>query len=215
MNNDEQKFQDHIDSIRFDDAPDAAHRDKLEKQLLEAYDTRVEYADYEEPVAVYFRKLAIAAGFLIVAGVLFWGIDRTVISRDPIAQLPDQPGIQEIIEQENVTGQEKKELLTQIYDVGTLIEQEDTDGLVSVVKTTEFPHTVRTWAAKWLGRFGNEETLAALEEKIHNMNITDPNHPLIQAARQLREKLHRPESQDKPNEPAGMQSLENNDENTE
>jgi hypothetical protein len=207
MSNDEQKFEQYVDSLRFDDAPSAAHRDKLEKQLLDAYDTQAEYGDYVEPVAVYFRKLAIAAGFLIVAGVLFWAIDKTFISRDSIAQLPDQEGIQKILESENATGTEKKKLLTQIHEVGTLIDKQDTEQLVTVVKTQDFAYAVRTWAAKWLGRFGNENTLASLEAKIHSMNITDPDDPLVIAAEKMRQRLQATEPNTR--EQPGMQSLEN------
>lgn len=208
MSNDERKFGEYVDSVRFDDAPDAAHRDLLEKKLLDAWETEQEYDGYEEPVAVYFRKLAIAAGFLIAAGVLFWAIDAAFISRNPVADLPDQPGIQAIIEQENVSGVEKKKLLTQIRDVGTLIEQEDTDGLVAVLKTSDVAYTVRTWAAKWLGRFGNENTLAAIEAKIQSMQISDPQHPLMMAAETIRERLGLSEP-NMPSEPSTLEGKEN------
>ena len=192
MSNDEKKFEQYVDSIRFDDEPNATHRDKLEKQLLEAYDTQAEYGDYVEPVSVYFRKLAFAAGFLVVAGVLFWAIDSAFISRDPLANLPDKQGIQEIIETENATGAEKKKLLTQIYDVGTLIDNQDTDGLVAVLKTPDTASTVRRWAAKWLGKLGTENTLDMIEAKIQNLNITDPQDPLVIAAESIRQRLGLP-----------------------
>lgn len=212
MNNDETKFERYVDSLRFDDEPSAAHREKLEKQLLEAYDTEAEYGDTIEPVSLYFRKLAIAASFLIGAGVIFWAIDSAFISRDPLAQLPDQQGIQKILEAENATGAEKKELLTQILDVGTLIDNQDMDSLVTILKKPDLAYTVRMWAAKWLGKFGNENTLSAIEAKIQSLNITNPQDPLVIAADKIRQRLCLPESgPTSPNEPPGMQSLEDNE----
>lgn len=212
MNNDEQKFEQYVDSIRFDDEPRAEHRDKLEKQVLEAYDTQAEYGGYEEPVAVYFRKLAIAACFLIGAGVLFWAIDSMFITPEPFAHHPEKEAIQEIIEEENVTGAEKKKLVAQIQDLWTLISNHDTDELVSALNTSDIAYNVRTWAAGYLGKFGNEKTLAAIESKIHSLNITDPNNPLVIAAHQIRQRLNLPkEENSESQEMPGMQSLESAD----
>lgn len=211
MNNDEQEFEQYVNTLRFDDEPNAAHRDKLEKQLMEAYDSQAESAGYEEPVAIYFRKLAIAASFLIVAGVLFWTIDTMFITPDPFAQHPDEQTIRQIIKEEHVTGTEKKKLVAQIHDIWTLICDQDTDGLVSALKTSEIPYAVRQWAANYLGKFGNENTLILIEDKIQNLNITDPENPLVIAAEKIRQRLNLPKEENTlPQETPGMQSLEPN-----
>lgn len=191
MSNDEKKFKQYVDSIRFDDEPNAAHRDKLEKQILEAYDTQAEYGDYVEPVSVYFRKLAFAAGFLIVAGVLFWAIDSAFISPvpEPFAGHPEKETIQKIIEEENVTGTEEKKLFAQISDVWDMVAKKDTHGLMAVLETHDTAYAVRSWAAKYLGKFGNEETLGSLEAAIEKLNISDPNNPLVIAAESIRQRL--------------------------
>ena len=210
MSNDEKKFEDHVNSIRFDDEPNRVSRDKLEKQLLEAYDTQAEYGDYVEPVSVYFRKLAIAAGFLVAAGVLFLAIDSTFIGpKDPFAHHPEKETIQTIIEEENVSGSEKKKLVAQISDVWDKVTNKDTDGLVAVLETQDTAYAVRKWAAKYLGKFGNEKTLSGLQATIEKLNISDPNNPLVIAADKIRQRLGlSEEDKTSPPENCGMQSLE-------
>ena len=211
MSNDEKKFEEHVNSIRFDDEPNAAHRDKLEKQLLEAYDTQAEYGGYVEPVSVYFRKLAVAAGFLVAAGVLFWAIDSMFIGPDKnqFVGHPEEKAIQQIIEEENVSGSEKKQLIAQISDVWEKVTDKDTDGLVAILETQGTAYAVRKWAAKYLGKFGNETTLSGLQATIEKLNISDPNNPLIIAADKIRQRLGLSEEETTaPKENYGMQSLE-------
>ena len=210
MSNDEKKFEEHVDSIRFDDESNTAHRDKLEKQLLEAYDTQAEYGGYVEPVSVYFRKLAMAAGFLVAAGILFWAIDAAFIGpKDPFAHHPERETIQEIIKEENVTGAEKKKLVAQIRDVWDMATKKDTDSLMAVLETQDTAYAVRGWAAKYLGKFGNETTLSSLQTTIDKLNITDPNNPLVIAADKIRQRLGLTEEETAaPPENCGMQSLE-------
>lgn len=212
MNNDEKKFEQCVNSIRFDDEPSAAHRDKLEKQLLNAYDNLQETEGYVEPVAVYFRKLAFAASFLIVAGVLFWAIDAAFITQDQFADHPQKETIHEIIKEENVSGAEKKKLVAQIRDVWSLITHQDKEGLVSVLNTSDIAYTVRKWAANCLAKFGDKKTLAEIEAKIRDMHITDPQDPLNIAAEKIRRRLDLPQSEiASPNELPGMQSTDTSD----
>jgi hypothetical protein len=209
MNNDEQKFDHFIDSLRFDDEPSAAHREKLERKLMQAYDNRLETEDYVEPVALYFRKLAIAASFLIGAGVLFWVIDASFIRQDPFARHPQKETIRAIIEEEAVTGTEKKQLVAQIGDVWSLISERNQDGLVAVLNASDIAYTVRTWAASCLAKFGDAETLAVIETKIHELNISDPNNPLIIAAEKIRNRLDAAKPDSSPaDQLPGMQSLD-------
>ena len=211
MSNDEKKFEEHVNSIRFDDEPTAASRDKLEKQLLEAYDTQAEYGGYVEPVSVYFRKLAVAAGFLVAAGVLFWAIDSAFIGPDKnyFAGHPEEKAIQKIIEEEKVSGTEKKQLVAQISDVWEKVTNKDTDGLVAVLETRDTAYAVRKWAAKYLGKFGNEATLSGLQATIEKLNISDPNNPLVIAADKIRQRLGLSETEKTtPPENCSIQSLE-------
>lgn len=211
MSNDEKKLEEYVDSIRFDDEPTAAGRDKLEKQLLEAYDNQQEVGGYVEPVSVYFRKLAVAAGFLVAAGVLFWAIDSAFIGPDKnhFAGHPEEETIQKIIEEENVSGSEKKKLIAQISDVWDMVTNKDTDGLVAVLETQDTAYAVRSWAAKYLGKFGNEKALSGLQATIEKLNISDPNNPLVMAADKIRQRLGLPEEEKiAPKENYGIQSLE-------
>ncbi len=214
MSNDEKKFEQYVDSIRFDDQPNAAHRDKLEKQLLDAYDTQQEYGDYVEPVSVYFRKLAVAAGFLVVAGVLFWAIDSAFITpvQDPFAGHPEEETIQKIFEEENVSGAEKKKLVAQISDVWKMITDKDTDRLMAVLEMQDTAYTVRIWAAKYLGKFGDKKTLSNLEAAIEKLNISDPNNPLVVTADSIRQKLGIPKPEKTPqpetDEPQSIQGVD-------
>ena len=207
MSNEEKKFQAYVDSIRFDDTPGEAHRETLEKQLLEAYDHEQKYGDYVEPVSLYLRKLAIAASFLIVCGLLFWGIDSMFIGEQSyVAQHPEKEAIEQIIEAENVTGEEKKQLVAQIKDVWDMISSKDTDALVSVLETDETAYALRKWAAKYLGKFGGEDTLAVLDATIEHLDVTDPENPLIIAADKIRSRLGLPKpvkKQTRPAEPNG------------
>jgi len=195
MTDKDNKFKNYVDSLRFDDEPSKDHRGKLEEQLLEAYDQK-QYSERVEPVGLYMHKLAMAAGFLIVCGVLFWGVDKMFITKphpDFIANHPDKEALQEIIRKEQVTGTEKKALVASIRDIWDLIEDEDDESLVSVLQTDEIAMSVRTWAARYLGTFGNEETLTLLDNAILKRSVTDPNDPLKIAATKIRKRLNLPE----------------------
>jgi hypothetical protein len=196
MNEEEKKLEAFVNTIRFDDEPSAAHRDKLEKELLEAYDYEQKYGDYQEPVSVYFRKFAIAAGFLIVCGVLFWAIDSAVISPEEqfLAQNPHKEEIEQILVTEDVKGIEKKNLIAQFSEVWDMITDQDAESLVSVLQTSDVSYRVRVWGAKYLGKFGGEDTLVSLEEAIGQLHIDDPNDPLKIAAAKIRKRLNLPES---------------------
>lgn len=195
MNEEEKQLEAFVNTLRFDDAPDHGHRDKLEKELLEAYDYEQKYGDYEEPVSIYFRKFAIAAGFLIICGVMFWAIDSTMITHEPdyLADHPKKEEIKQILVEEEVTGVEKKHMLAQIKDVWQMIADQDSDSLVSVLETSDVAYNIRAWAAKYLGKFGSAETLASLEHAITAMGIDDPNDPLKMAASKIRKRLNMPE----------------------
>ena len=189
MSNDEKKFEQYVDSIRFDDEPNAAHREQLEQDLLEAYDHRDRYADSVEPTRIYFQKLAIAAGFLIVVGTLFWTIDSAFISRDPFAYHPDKEAIRLILEEENVSGTEKQQLIANILNTWTMICDQDANGLTSIVKNPNTAGAVRKWAGVYLGKFGDKESLLKLEATIEKLGITDPNDPRVIAAESIRQRL--------------------------
>lgn len=196
MTKDEQNFENYVDSLRFDDEPSKDHQDKLEKQLLQVYDHEQKYGDYVEPVTVYFRKLAIAASFLVVCGVLFWAIDTHFIrSAPPYAADPE---IMKIIEQQPASAQEQKQLMARVNEIWTMISDQDSEALVSVLQADDLGRKVRAWAAKYLGQFGNEKTLTSLEQVIHEMEITDPANPLIVAEQAIRDRLER--SQSEPNQ---------------
>ena len=198
MTNEEQKFEQYVNSLRFDDAPSQEHQDKLEQQLLEAYDQRQPAGDSVDPVSLYLRKLSMAAGFLIAAGLLFWGIDKTFITRphpDFIANHPERDTLEQIIEDEQATGVEKKNLIARMSDIWTMIHNKNTDGLVSVISSDNTGRSLRLWAAEHLAKFGNEDTLDVLENTITKLNITDPNDPLKVAASEIRKRLNLPELQ--------------------
>ncbi len=201
MNNEEEKFEQFVASIRFDDTPSDTHRDQLEKQLLEAWDEAQAESEAEteadnivvapvEPTSLYLQRLAIAASFLIICGTLFWGIDKMFIGEQSyIARHPDRQAIERIIEAENATGVEKKKLLAQIKDVWNLIDSKDSASLVTVLHTDDNAYTVRVWAAKYLGKLGGEDTLEIIETTIDQLGVTDPQDPLMIAADKIRERL--------------------------
>lgn len=194
MSNEEEKFKQHLESIRFADEPSDAHREKLERKLLEAYDHEQKYGDYVEPVSIYLRKLAIAASFLIVCGLLFWGIDSMFIGEPSyLTHHPEKEAIEHIIEAENVTGPEKVQLLTQISEVWDMISNQDADALVAVLETDETAYALRKFAAKYLGKFGGEDTLAVLETTIDHLGVTNPENPLKIAAEKIRQRLGLPQ----------------------
>ncbi len=198
MSNDEKKFEQYVDSIRFDDEPREGHREQLEQELFDAYDNRDRYADSDEPTSVYFRKLAIAAGFLIVVGALFWTIDSAFISRDPFAYHPDKEVIRQILEEENVTGTEKQQLIAKIRTAWTMICNQDANGLTTIVKSPNTAAAVRKWAAGYLARFGDKDSLLKLEETIEKLGITDPNDPRVIAAESIRQRLGLPKPEKTP-----------------
>ncbi|MDH4203607.1 MAG: hypothetical protein OEV87_12045 [Phycisphaerae bacterium] len=198
MSNDEKKFEHYVNSLRFDDAPSKEHQDKLEQQLLEAYDQRQPAGDAVEPVSLYMRKLSIAAGFLIACGVLFWGIDKAFITRphpDFIANHPERDTLEQIIENEQAAGAERKNLIAEMSDIWKMIRNEDADALVSVLGSDSIARSVRLWAAGHLGQFGNQQALDMLDSAILNLGVTDPNDPLKVAASEIRKRLNLPEMQ--------------------
>ena len=206
MTNEDKKFEQYVESLRFDDAPSQGHREKLEQQLLDAYDDRAEQADTIEiePTSLYVRKLAMAAGFLIVCGALFWGINKTMITSqhpDFIVSHPEREKLERIIEKETATRTEKKHLIAKMSTIWTMIQDQDSDALVSVLGSDTVAYRVRTWAADHLGDFGDEQTLTLLEQTIEQMQITDPNDPLVIAADKIRKRLGKTES--KPNAEIG------------
>lgn len=216
MTNEENKFEQYVNSLRFDDEPSKDHQDKLEKKLLEAYDYQQKYGGHVEPVSLYMRKLSMAAGFLIVCGILFWGIDKAFITEphpDFIASHPDRDILEKIIEDEQATGIEKKNLVAKMSDIWNMIRNEDADALVSVLQTEDIARTMRSWAAEYLGRFGNDQTLAMLNDAILKLGVTDPNDPLKIAASEIRKRLNLPELQapekiDSLNETPKLQGLD-------
>lgn len=190
MNNEEEKFKQFVDSVRFDDETNEVHRDKLEKQVLEAWDHEQKYGDYVEPVSVYVRKLAVAASFLVVCGLLFYGIELLFIGEQSyVATHPEKKAIEQIIESEHATGAEKKQLVAQIKDVWNMISDKDTDALVAVVEADEASYALRKWAAKYVGKYGGPETYNTLQSAIDRLGITNPDNPLVIAAEAIHQRL--------------------------
>jgi hypothetical protein len=190
MTSDETKFEQYLRTLRFDDQPDSQHRDRLETRLLDAYENRNEDAVYVEPVAIYLKRLALAAGILIACGVFFWTVDTVWISRDStLARHPDPKAVEKILQQENPTEAEKPHLLAQIDEVWKLIRRQDTEALVSILQTEETAYAIRRWTAKWLGELGNRETLKELETTIESMQLSDSNEPLVIAAQTIRQRV--------------------------
>jgi len=213
MTDEEKKFEQYVNSLRFEDAPSKEHQDKLEKQLLEAYNQRQPAGDDSvEPVSLYLRKLSIAAGFLIACGVLFWGIDKAFITRphpDFIANHPERETLEKIIKDEQATGAAKKNLIAKMSDIWDMIKNKDSDALVSVLGSDNVARSLRTWAAEHLGRFGNKQTLDMLDNTILKLGVTDPNDPLNVAASQIRKRLKLPEAESpEQSETPSMKSLD-------
>ena len=198
MNKDDAQFEAHVNSIRFDDTPSPAHRQQLEAQLLAAWDNRdaADNADGDavEPTGLYLRKMAIAASFLIVCGLLFYGIDRLFIGEQSYrGRGPERAAVERILEAENVTGPAKKQLLAQIQEVWALIAARDADGLVAVLEANDrTSYALRRWAASHLGDFGGPQTLAVLEATIDHLAVTDPEDPLMVATEAIRRRLGMP-----------------------
>jgi len=77
MNSDERQFEDFISNIKFDDNPDAGHRDKLEKNLLAAL---VRQPRHQQRHLKIWRiimksriaKLSVAAAVLIIIATVSW-----------------------------------------------------------------------------------------------------------------------------------------------
>lgn len=185
----EEKFQHFVDSVRFDDEPSAEHRDRLEEKLLGEYDA-AEPVSYEpEPLKIYLRKLAVAAGFLIVCGLTFWMVDTAWLRNPDLTYKPDPQIVKRILEAENPTEAEKQTLMAQINMVWKMIRDRDTQGLVTTVRSGNVAASVRQWAAEHLGQMGDEQTLEKLEESIDEEQVTNPDDPLNIAADDIRQRL--------------------------
>ena len=190
MTNEDKKFEQYVESLRFDDAPSTEHREKLEQQLLNAYDERGEQVNDDAPIAeptrLYVQRLAMAASFLLVCGLSFWAIDTFYIRTAP--PYINDPVIVKLLEEEP-TKADQKRLLARVKNIWQMIHDEDAEGLVSVVQSDDITRTLRVWTAKYLGRFGDVDTLSLLDETIDQMKITDPNDPLKIAAAKIRKRL--------------------------
>ena len=182
MSDDEKKFQHFVDSVRFDDQPSAEHRDRLEEELLEAYDEQAAEPEHyqPEPTGIYLRKLAVAASFLIGCSVAFWVMETFWIGNPNLTYRPDPQVVQRIMELENPSEAERSNLMAQINAVWQMARQGDTQGLVTAVRSDVFADAVRQWAAEEIVKLGVEQ-----------QDLANPEEPLNQAAEDTRQQLEK------------------------
>lgn len=187
--NDEEKFQCFIDSVKFDDEPRTEHRNCLEEQLLAEYDAADPVPYEPEPMAIYLRKLAVAAGFLLVCGLTFWVVDTAWLQNPDLTYHPDPQIVRRILEAENPTEAEKHHLMAQINEVWRMICEHDTQGLVTTIQSPDIAGTVRQWAAEELGEMGDKKTLEELKSIEEKDPAIDPDSPLNTAVEELQQRL--------------------------
>lgn len=192
----ENEFEKIVNTIRFDDTPRETHRRKLEQHLLEAYDQRQSPAAAPSGV-FYLRRVAMAAGIAIAAGLLVWFLDGNgPVSNGHPAHAPDPQTIERILRQEKASGTQRKALLSEIRQVWKRIAAQDIQGLTAVVLDDQVARGVRHWAGESVASMGTEETLGMLEKHCEVHALSDPNDPVVHTARQLRKRLESPPQND-------------------
>lgn len=186
----ENEFEKTVNAVRFDDTPRQTHRRQLEEQLLEAYDQRSQQSETSLSGSFYLRRIAVAAGFVIAAGLLVWCFnDSGSTPNGQPAHTPDPQTIERILRQEKASGAQRQTLLSEIQQVWKLIAAQDITGLTAVVLDDQAAPSVRNWAGESVASFGNEETLGKLEKHCEVHALSDPDDPVVHTARQLRKRL--------------------------
>lgn len=189
MKNIENEFETLVRSIRFDDTPSETHRRQLEEQLLAAYDGRA-CPDAVRPGCFYVKRLAIAAGFLVAAGLLFLVFDETGPGPNGHpAHAPDARTVEDILRREKAAGTPRQDVLAEIQQAWTLIAAEDVAGLTGVVLDDAASHSVRLWAGEALAKLGDAQTLGVLERHIAALGLTEAEDPVVFTADRLRHRL--------------------------
>lgn len=185
----ENEFEGVVKSVRFDDTPSETHRRQLEERVLEAWDRRPQTEPAPSGV-FYLKRAAIAAGFVVAAGLLymFWDGDGVVTNGHP-AHTPDPQRVEQIYRQENASGAQKLALQREIQEVWKLIAAEDTESLSAVVMDGQATLSVRQWAGETVAKLGDAQTLGALEKHIETQGLTDEEDPAVLTAARLRERL--------------------------
>lgn len=193
----EHEFEKTVNAVRFDDTPRQMHRRQLEQQLLETYDQRSQQPAVSLSGFFYVRRAAIAAGFVIAAGLLVWCFnDSGSTSNGQPAHTPDPRTIERILTQAKVSGAQRQALLSEIQQVWKLIAAQDLTGLTTVVLDEQAAPSVRNWAGESVVALGTEETLGKLENYCQVHTLTDPDNPVVHAAQQLRKRLESPPQND-------------------
>lgn len=193
----ENEFKKTVNAVRFDDTPRQMHRQQLEQQLLETYDQRSQQPAVSLSGFFYLRRAAIAAGFVIAAGLLVWCFnDSGSTSNGQPAHTPDPRTIERILTQAKVSGAQRQALLSEIQQVWKLIATQDLSGLTAVVLDEQAALSLRNWAGESVVSLGTEETLGKLEKHCEVHALSDPDDPVVHAAQQLRKRLETPPQND-------------------
>ena len=195
----DQNFEDFISSVKFDDKPDNDHKAALEKKLLDAYDNRANIKIcYKTPevdvkTQTYLFRIGLAASFILIAALLALMVNSIIKPKESAHQIAatqtQQKTIDVIYENEKKDGTTKTQITDQLKKVWALAHTEDANGLISLMTSNNIAAGVKRYASKYVAEFGNEQTLATLNSYIELNSLTDPNDPLVVAARKLREKL--------------------------
>lgn len=198
----EKTFEKIVNAVRFDDTPSETHRRQLEEQLLEVYDKSSQEAPAAYASLFYLKRVAMAAGFVIAAGLLVWFFDGEGLSPHIYpAHAPDAQTVEHILNQENATGERRQALLAEIQQTWKLIAAEDVEGLTAVVLDPNAAESLRNWAGRYLAALGTEETLGILEKHIEVRGLADTDDPVVLTATGLRWFL-----ENSPNTPPGETS---------
>jgi hypothetical protein len=189
MKNFENDLKNIVNSVRFDDKPSETHRRQLEEQILEAYDHRVTARSAPSGI-FYLKRVAIAASFVIAAGLLFMFFDGNgAAPNGHPAHSPDPQTVEQILQQEKVSVAQRQALLSEIQQVWKLIAAEDVTALTEVVLDGQVASSIRLWAGETVVKLGDEQTLGMLEKHIEEQGLTDTEDPVVQTDRRLRERL--------------------------
>ncbi|HDS84740.1 MAG TPA: hypothetical protein ENN97_06050 [Phycisphaerales bacterium] len=185
------EFQKFVDSLRFDDTPSETHRLQLEEKLMEAWDSRSRQETDTPPSGLfYLKRVALAAGFVLAAAVLFvWFDESGQAPHTQPAHRPDPQMIEQILNRESASPAEREQLLAKIQQVWRLIADEDVQALTTVVLDGQTAESIRLWAGQTVVELGSERTLGILEKYIEVNALRDPDDPVVQTASHLRRRL--------------------------
>ncbi len=187
----DREFEKFVDSLRFDDTPSETHRRQLEKKLMEVWDRRFQDEPETAPSGLfYLKRIALAAGFVLAAAVLFvWFDESGQAPHTQLAHRPDPQIIEQILNRQSASPTEREQLLAEIQEVWKLIVDEDVQALTTVVLDSHRAESIRLWAGHTVAELGSEQTLAILEQYIEVNTLRNPDDPVVQTASQLRRRL--------------------------